>query len=949
MKKILTFFCFLLLTTTLLADEWRRQPGNANDIAIGSNGKVWIVTNTPSGNGFTIKFWNAGAWSDVDGNAIRIAVDPLGNPWIINNLNQIFRRVDGRWVDVPGRARDIGIGANGAVWIIGEGAVGGGYSIHNWNGTSWTMVVGGGTRISVGPNGQPFIVNAAGNIFERNGDDGSWKPYPGIARDISVGANGVVWVIGTGFRGGSYSIHKWNVDTWEEADGGGTQIAVDPAGMPYITNHLFEIYKRTYTTPAYQNNGAITAVTSILHNYPVTGRIESIAQDPTNNNNLMVASCGGVFETRNANAANRMWDFSRSLNTPFVQDIIYSGIPSFNIAWAAVGEEFSNSNTPQIWEKKRTGQWVRAEFPTNLNIDVTKTSAYRVINGAASGIYYACGDFGVAYFYLPGSWKIFSNLDMPVYSIACLKNGTIAAGTSDGIYVYSQSDDRWILRNTNIRFTNSSQRYQLNSDFSGQIFLATSITPATGIQYSSDGISWASVNAQPAYVNSQGSAAGGFISVYMDSVVSGNYSIIASNTFGFYQANISGANPLQAIRSAGSLNWGSEINPGHPDTRHFLKMKTSNRTNKIVMTSDGGFHLSSFDYAAAQSYSWQTERLQSGLNNLEIYNVTGTSTITNFGTQHNGLGAIGIINNLIGTEVGEGYVISRRGFGDTDPRGIAFVMGQSLSVQGPFFGTPAYQICGTPHPYWRGPNDGWGNPIWFGNRIYIQDAAPVAERPGIFPWKISYNNGCLWQSLPDAIAIRKSNNAYFSIANQVQHYLYVGLGNGTDNGARLGKLANPSNITNAAWSYPLMNELNGGIAIIGADFYYNPIFCVNPVNPSHIIALEANTYKLKVSNDGGNNWVDAVSLNNSITNTAGQQLKSNKGTSNIRSIAFSPYDPNIILVGTFTAGLFISKDGGVSWNRSPTPGLINITDFHWQSPNSIIISSYGHGLWKMTM
>ena len=63
------------------------------------------------------------------------------------------------------------------------------------------------------------------------------RQIAGKATDISIGANGTVWVIGDG--GVPY---RWNGKTWQPHSGGGSRIAVDPKGLPWVLNARKEIY-----------------------------------------------------------------------------------------------------------------------------------------------------------------------------------------------------------------------------------------------------------------------------------------------------------------------------------------------------------------------------------------------------------------------------------------------------------------------------------------------------------------------------------------------------------------------------------------------------------------------------------------------------------------------------------------------------------------------------------
>ena len=150
------------------------------------------------------------------------------------------------WRPLPGRARDIGVGADGSVWIIGTKPIGaaGDFGIYKFIGNNWAGVNGGAVRIAVGPNGVPWIVNSAGQIFRREGD--AWKPLPGRAKDIGVGADGSVWIVGTKPIGaaGDFGIYKLTGANWTSVDGGGVRIAVGPDGMPWIVNSAGQIFRR---------------------------------------------------------------------------------------------------------------------------------------------------------------------------------------------------------------------------------------------------------------------------------------------------------------------------------------------------------------------------------------------------------------------------------------------------------------------------------------------------------------------------------------------------------------------------------------------------------------------------------------------------------------------------------------------------------------------------------
>jgi hypothetical protein len=72
-----------------------------------------------------------------------------------------------------------------------------------------------------------------------------WMLYPGLGRDVAVGANGAAWLIGTNPVAGGFGIFHWNGGAWANIAGGGVRIAVDPGGLPWIVNSERRIFRTT--------------------------------------------------------------------------------------------------------------------------------------------------------------------------------------------------------------------------------------------------------------------------------------------------------------------------------------------------------------------------------------------------------------------------------------------------------------------------------------------------------------------------------------------------------------------------------------------------------------------------------------------------------------------------------------------------------------------------------
>jgi hypothetical protein len=71
---------------------------------------------------------------------------------------------------------------------------------------------------------------------------GFFRPLPGTATDISEGADGSLWVIGTNPVPGGFGIFKWTGRGWAGLPGGAVKIAVAPDGTPVVVNSAHQIF-----------------------------------------------------------------------------------------------------------------------------------------------------------------------------------------------------------------------------------------------------------------------------------------------------------------------------------------------------------------------------------------------------------------------------------------------------------------------------------------------------------------------------------------------------------------------------------------------------------------------------------------------------------------------------------------------------------------------------------
>lgn len=157
------------------------------------------------------------------------------------------------FVSVTGpMAQDISVGANGTTYIISKDFYNSsstnpyGYSIYKWlgNGLGWTKETAmGAIAMDIAPDGTPWVVTKTNQIFRKVGN--TWEQVPGSARDIGIGADGTVWIIGTTPVTGGYRVSKKSTSGWTPINGsGGVSIDVTADGNPWVITADKQIYRK---------------------------------------------------------------------------------------------------------------------------------------------------------------------------------------------------------------------------------------------------------------------------------------------------------------------------------------------------------------------------------------------------------------------------------------------------------------------------------------------------------------------------------------------------------------------------------------------------------------------------------------------------------------------------------------------------------------------------------
>lgn len=259
-----------------LYSSWATWSGAGIDISYPTDGNtdVWVV-----GTDGNVYRWNVSSWSWLfngtlpPGAARRVAAATATQGAALTTTGDVYETLNGLWALVPGRqCVDIAYrsDANSVPRTLYCAGTDG--QIYRRTTGAWSQV-GGVTsvvRIAAGPIynhselGADVIwaVTSDGSIKYRK-DGVNWITLPspkrangtsGPAKDIGVGIDGSVWILGGDAQGGGFGVYVWNEqpaagtaparNQWLNVPGGAVNLTVDRWGRPWVVNDAAAIVRR---------------------------------------------------------------------------------------------------------------------------------------------------------------------------------------------------------------------------------------------------------------------------------------------------------------------------------------------------------------------------------------------------------------------------------------------------------------------------------------------------------------------------------------------------------------------------------------------------------------------------------------------------------------------------------------------------------------------------------
>jgi len=214
--------------------------GKAVDIGIGTGGQVWVV-NGPDHYAFKYGGVNDNDWTEFgpfQKGANRVAVDYKGYAWVVDGNGNLWHYNGSGFdqISVPEPVLDVGVNgfaATSTVWILTT--YGNAYYdlSPGWGRANFNC--GPASRITVDQNGSPWVTEPDGNVWHYDGKVlvGVGAPESGGESDIGASIDGTIWVAMN--NGDIWRLLPYS-PFWLSVSGAAFNVAVDPAGQPWVVN-----------------------------------------------------------------------------------------------------------------------------------------------------------------------------------------------------------------------------------------------------------------------------------------------------------------------------------------------------------------------------------------------------------------------------------------------------------------------------------------------------------------------------------------------------------------------------------------------------------------------------------------------------------------------------------------------------------------------------------------
>lgn len=694
-------------------------------------------------------------------------------------------------------------------------------------------------------------------------------------------------------------------------------------------------------------------------NVSTGGRAVSIGVNPTNGQNMIVASeTGGLFRTSDGGSH---WQHLDGLLNVGANDVAFD--PSGNIVIASAGADFQVQDHGFIWRSTDGGntwsQPVSALPPPGPRCP-PRPNAYSVTFEPGTQNVYVATDCGLASSQDSGATWSMVVIDQQVLSqntvhtVLAAAGGQVNVATDNGLYASPNRGQMWNRATNGPPFGGSNHSFAASPYNSSHVFYATQVWNGQTWVYQlwvsiDGGIGWQSVP-----IPSGGWSRAPFVRIAKSTLAQPNLFdlYLGLGDGGFLKAVFtdSTAGPSLQTPFQGLMSDHADFNDVAFDP---------SGTIPVLLATDGGVHKTSNKGA-----SWTLAGAgPGGYNALQMTEVTGQAVSGQnphqdlyYGTQDNSIlassdGGLTWPTNLCW----EGYFLR------TPPTSVDHIVaGATAKVTGaaPNCTSPwladfhLTNVTQWPNP----PNAGVSSPFMLAPGAYVQatvvpQSGQCSGQANVNQFVLTPNTGQMWSN---AFTVCQDVWGIPVVAGPPSNpTVYQGVrrpGQTSGGQPRIGLVK----ITNLFGPGPaVVTDADvqgfGSLGVFPTMFAWYMVFGVDQQNPDSLRIADIDTNQMKFSLDGGQSWhVDntltpAVTSNGTFEFVLGQRPI-------VDVIAFDPFGHCLGLVGTAQNGVVRTRDYGRSWTSiHGSDQLSSLSSFYFPPTGTIFTSTYGRGLWKLNI
>lgn len=696
-----------------------------------------------------------------------------------------------------------------------------------------------------------------------------------------------------------------------------------------------------------------------MQNQRLGGRVIALSIKESDNNQIMCShQFGGIWKTDNNGGT---WEWCSGIPEVLTNDVQYGRNSK---VFATVAQNLKVQNGGGIYRSLDNGNnWQHLPNATPRVAAMVRISAYGIsLAPGKTDTIYVGTDRGVSISYDGGTNWFFrvaaSNLNdsVRVTNILAVTPDTVIAGTDRGAFISYNAGDTWTQVN-NQAYTYSFNRIDNHPLMKELVFLISD--PGELICYNIRTRSSTTIQ-HPALVSR-------WPFIRVSSSPNAPTEIVLWLSVGVVAFKTTVSNPSQFGSINNSSSWQNINEIDRTVTLHadMGDLAFNNAKNApLYAGSDGGI----FKASNPQGTRWQPgSTVLSGMNSLQITSLSGTQIPTGdarapysydlyFTTQdNNNHSSANDGLNWTTCDCTEGHsvrasqTVARASDARVSYYNISCFAGPKLSQRN-YASSRVFSVTNdSPDPvqnFWIVTPVSTNSYLRYGQLASGRQGFFVSENADASSWRLI---GTAAGLIPMGHLARLSRDN----ASTIAYYPMAGSFNANPcaAGVPIGLLKINSIFARGVVSYS-QNELlllpnNGSLGQVATEFDWHAVYGVHPEDGNYIIAPDICNNRVMITRNGGTRWEIDQQLTNLVTQNGTYLLYVSQYLMQITCIAYDPYDNNHIMIGTRDFGLIESIDRGQNWySVSNTSQIKYITDIFYRHDNTMVISTYGHGLWQ---